>query len=818
MTAWLQDRWVSALELRRESRLAAWAAARAGFPPRTVAADWPATHLAAETVLGLLGRAPFTVDNHGSQLWRFRGAALAVAWLGDQPGDTWQQRWLASGAEAGGRGWKQACIPWLDHRGIHIGQRLDLLSIGVILAVCADIIRPSPGWLAAPGVSTWALARNLQMSRDPCGFAALQASCAADAHMTAPARQATVGRAAILVAAKGGLLSEVTAGDFLELLDAEAPAQPRHDYSAVSWRMLRELGVFGPAAPAALAELRTTRQRTPAELIGRYQLACQPVRDLLVDYLQERQPGLDYTSLDHLAQHLGRWFWQDIERHHPGISTLHLPAEVATAWKQRLRTKITTPRPGGATQRGPRLTCRHTLLAVRALYLDLAQWAAEDPARWGHWAVPSPVTKTDVNYRKEDRRRKSRMDARTRERLPVLPALVSHATQHRQHAGQLLRAARQARPGAAFTAARHTLIRSVTRTPTPTVWAEDPVTGKRRNLSREEDQAFWTWAIIEVLRATGVRVEELLELSHHSLVQYRLPGTGEVVPLLQIAPSKTDTERLLIVSPELADVLSAIITRLQQPSGKIPLVPAYDGHERIWLPPAPLLFQRRAGTETRRICHSTVRNMLTIALARAGLCDADGKPLRYTPHDFRRLFITDAILAGLPPHIAQVIAGHRDINVTLGYKAVYPDEVIQAHLAFLARRRALRPTEEYRTPTDAEWEQFLGHFERRKVSTGLCGRAFATPCIHEHACIRCPMLWPDPAQRPRIAEIRDNLTARIAEAEREGWPGEIEGLKISLAGANDKLAQIDRRTRNQPVDIGIPAVPPSPQGRKPIHQ
>jgi hypothetical protein len=28
-------------------------------------------------------------------------------------------------------------------------------------------------------------------------------------------------------------------------------------------------------------------------------------------------------------------------------------------------------------------------------------------------------------------------------------------------------------------------------------------------------------------------------------VQYRLPATGEIVPLLQIAPSKTDAERLL---------------------------------------------------------------------------------------------------------------------------------------------------------------------------------------------------------------------------------------------------------------------------------
>jgi hypothetical protein len=69
------------------------------------------------------------------------------------------------------------------------------------------------------------------------------------------------------------------------------------------------------------------------------------------------------------------------------------------------------------------------------------------------------------------------------------------------------------------------------------------------------------------------------------------------------------------------------------------------------------------------------------------------------------------------------------------------------------------------------------------------------------------MLWPDPAQRGRLTEIRDNLTARIAEAEREGWPGEVEGLKISLAGAQDKLAQINRRSHNEPVDLGLPAAP-----------
>jgi hypothetical protein len=58
--------------------------------------------------------------------------------------------------------------------------------------------------------------------------------------------------------------------------------------------------------------------------------------------------------------------------------------------------------------------------------------------------------------------------------------------------------------------------------------------------------------------------------------------------------------------------------------------------------------------------------------------------------------------------------------------------------------------------------------------------------------IRCPLLRPDPAQRPRLAEIRDKLTARISEAQSEGWTGEAEGLQVSLAAADQKLAQMDQ--------------------------
>ena len=132
--------------------------------------------------------------------------------------------------------------------------------------------------------------------------------------------------------------------------------------------------------------------------------------------------------------------------------------------------------------------------------------------------------------------------------------------------------------------------------------------------------------------------------------------------------------------------------------------------------------------------------------------------------------------------------------------------MINGHRAFIARRRALRPTEEYRTPTDAEWAEFVGHFQRRKVAIGDCGRSYHTACILEHSCLRCPLLRPDPAARARLEAIRDNLLARIAEAESRHWYGEAEGLKVSLAGANTKLAQMDQisASRTKTVQLGIP--------------
>jgi hypothetical protein len=786
------------------------------FPQRPVASSsWPQSLASRAEALARLLAPPFALDNAGSQQTRRLGLLTVVSWLQAQAGDTWQQRWVASGAETVAD-WRDLVACWAAGRaGASAGAPgCPLhLSPGLLVLICGDVIRPGLAWLAMFASARRGLAEEMGRTRDAAAFTRLAGMCR-DSGMATQTGQTALTRIGLIMAAKGGTVVDITVGDCLELVEVtdRVGAKPRGGVAnPLFYQLLRRLGGLPDDAPAALRVFSGHGQPTCAQLIDRYHIACPAVRDVLVDYLTERKLVNDFSSLQRLAYLLGKLFWADLESHNPGIDAIKLPRDVAAAWKQRVMTRTRTTSTGdgqAVTTVSARLDGRSVLTAVRAFYLDIAEWADEDP-RWVPWAVRCPVSASEVSHKKDRSRRKSRTDQRTRERLPVLPALVAFVDAQRQAAAERLRAARNTAEGELFTTAGQALRRPVMKTTTTgRIWAEEPDGGKRRDLTFEEHRGFWAWAMVEVLRLTGIRIEELTELSHHSLIQYRLPATGELIPLLQIVPSKTDTERLLVISPELADVLSAIVCRIRGTQPDVPLVVSYDQNERVYNPPMPLLFQWMCRLENRPVGQTVLRGYLDHALTGIGVKDASGTPMRYTFHDFRRIFITDAIMHGMPPHIAQLVAGHRDINTTMGYKAVYQEEVINGHRAFIARRRSLRPAEEYRTPTDEEWAEFLGHFEHRKVALGDCGRSYDTQCIHEHACLRCPLLRPDPAQRPRLVQIRDNLTARIAEAEQHRWFGEAEGLKVSLAGTLSKLAQMDEiTTRRDTIGLGMPTFP-----------
>ncbi|MFJ9731973.1 hypothetical protein ACIRUL_11540 [Streptomyces sp. NPDC101171] len=216
----------------------------------------------------------------------------------------------------------------------------------------------------------------------------------------------------------------------------------------------------------------------------------------------------------------------------------------------------------------------------------------------------------------------------------------------------------------------------------------------------------------------------------------------------------------------------------------------------------PLLFQWRTGGQNRPISETTIRRALNATLDFAGLTDNAGQPLDYQPHDFRRIFITDAIMNGLPPHIAQIIAGHDDIRPPCATRRS-------------TRRRPSKPTA--RSSPAAERPARVRNIAPRPTkngtsswvtsSSGISPSAPAEGPLEPHASMNTPasaaMLRPDPGERNRLVKLRDNLIDRIAKAEREGWLGDVKGLTTNLDSAKDKLAQMDAQAARTQQAISI---------------
>ena len=315
------------------------------FPPRPSATTWPQTRLARPRLLQRLHAAPFVADTKSAEENRRRGLRFVLDWLAAQPGDTWQARWLASGAGKDGRSdWRS--LPVRSRKaatGFDCRFDAAVLGAGLLTLVCADVIRPESAWLLTTSTPK-RLAAEMARTRDPAGFAELTALCRANPVGESTTRVA-LHRVAVIMAVKGGGVADITVGDCLELLDVAADVCTLTHYrSPYFYQLLHALGVLdGTAAPTVRA-LSDQRQLSVEQLVDRCEIQARPVRELLVDYLRERQVTLDHVTLVRLADTLGRLFWRDLELHHPGIDSLRLAPAVAAGWKTRIGMKTTRRR------------------------------------------------------------------------------------------------------------------------------------------------------------------------------------------------------------------------------------------------------------------------------------------------------------------------------------------------------------------------------------------------------------------------------------------------------------------------------------------
>jgi len=720
-----------------------------------------------------------------------RGTQAVLTVLAQYPGQTWEQRWLASGYDAAPRSWfEHDALPHYDH------WSPTLKGINALLQ--ARVLRPSYSWLLDSKQRV-----TLGKFLDRNGGPDLDRLRALPAYQDAvPKYQADAENALARVMIRTGKTVAQLCGDDLLFYADVVRTSGRQRREHLIWELLVVLGPLAGEAPtlrATWSARGNSRQHSAATLVDRYGIPASGVRDLLVDYLQEIQPAMDYSSLEGLAYRLARLFWWEILQINPGQSDLALSAEVVTAWRERLALTL---------DGRPRREVHSILFAIRGMYRDLAEWSHDDPVRWGVWVAPCPVPRElSRAAAKQKRRQKASMQDRTRMLTPLLPALVAAATAHKDRTATLLQRALACTHDQEFvvdgsTFLRHSPPEQCKADIHARIWVflapgqERPtwIRGRRERIdvTALEEEGFWGWAVVETLRHTGIRIEELLELTQLSLRHYTASTTATLVPLLHIVPSKTDCERLIPMTPELVGVLLEVLRRAKAGKDHVPLSIAYDTNDKVHSEPFPHLFARPLGTRHEVLGRHYVSQMLIHLATIAGLTDA-GQPVHFTPHDFRRLFATDAVNNGLPLHIAAALLGHLNLDTTRGYTAVFPEHIVTAHQAFIERRRQLRPYEEAKVANDDEWADFEEHFLLRRVALGECHRPYGTPCVHEHACTRCRFLRVDPAQLGRINEMTENAEERLIEAKDRAWLGEVAALEESLKHLRIRQTEAQQR-------------------------
>ena len=122
------------------------------------------------------------------------------------------------------------------------------LSPGLLVLICADVIRPGLDWLLRFAPARHNLATEMARTRDPAAFAALAALCK-QGRVGLQSEQQALTQVAVIMAAKGGLVGQVRVGDCVELLAAAAErtrtTSDRHANSPLFYQLLRAHGDLG---------------------------------------------------------------------------------------------------------------------------------------------------------------------------------------------------------------------------------------------------------------------------------------------------------------------------------------------------------------------------------------------------------------------------------------------------------------------------------------------------------------------------------------------------------------------------------------------
>ncbi len=252
-----------------------------------------------------------------------------------------------------------------------------------------------------------------------------------------------------------------------------------------------------------------------------------------------------------------------------------------------------------------------------------------------------------------------------------------------------------------------------------------------------------------VLRATGMRIGELIDLELDCV--HEVPGQGS---WLKVPLGKLATERMVPLDDDTLDIIDRIVA-------------ARSPGRPLRHPRTGRLVEFLLTHQGRRISADTLRVELHRAAQDAGLNDV-------VPHQLRHTFATALVNSGCSLQALMAMLGHVSAEMSLRYGRLF-DATVRADYerALTLAKDRLGPVLPQATPVTLETDWRQAPLIKARMAGGYCVRTLAQgTCAYTNICEHCPNYRSDATFLPTLVTQRADAADLARDAEARGWGDE----------------------------------------------